>query len=194
MLIDVYDVPARWQGPGIQFESNLSWREIQEKALATNKYILVDCYATWCGPCKFMDKEVYPLDYVGKSINEKFISVKVQMDTSANDVPSIKNWYLDASRIMKQYDVTAFPTYLFFSPDGKIVHKYKGALTGDLFVEMARASLHRETQYFTLLDQYKRGMMANTQKSKLATFAKNVGDVELAYSIAKDYIDNYLLL
>jgi thiol:disulfide interchange protein len=43
---------------GINFENNLSWEQVKEKAKAENKYIFVDCYATWCGPCKAMDKEV----------------------------------------------------------------------------------------------------------------------------------------
>jgi thiol:disulfide interchange protein len=37
---------------GIQFVHNLSWQEILQKARAENKYVFVDCYATWCGPCK----------------------------------------------------------------------------------------------------------------------------------------------
>ena len=43
---------------GIHFVNGLSWQEVLQKAKAENKYIFVDCYATWCGPCKAMDKEV----------------------------------------------------------------------------------------------------------------------------------------
>ncbi len=65
---------------GIKFEENLSWQQLLDKAKVTNKYIFVDCYATWCGPCKMMDKDVYTSGKVGYLFNEHFISVKVQMD------------------------------------------------------------------------------------------------------------------
>lgn len=32
---------------------------IKEKAKKENKYIFMDCYATWCGACKMMEQEVY---------------------------------------------------------------------------------------------------------------------------------------
>ncbi len=50
---------------GITFEENLSWQQAKEKAKKENKYIFVDCYATRCGPCKQMEKEVYPSDKAG---------------------------------------------------------------------------------------------------------------------------------
>ena len=43
---------------GIHFEDGVSWQHVQQKAKAEDKYIFVDCYATWCGPCKQMDKKV----------------------------------------------------------------------------------------------------------------------------------------
>ncbi len=67
---------------GIAFEEGLSWQQVKEKALAANKHIFLDIFATWCGPCKQMDKQVYPNDTVGRFMNARFISVKVQMDST----------------------------------------------------------------------------------------------------------------
>src|SRR5437016_7533889 len=69
---------------GVQFEKNLNWQQVLAKAKAENKYIFLDCFATWCGPCKLMDKNVYPNDTVGNYFNQNFISVKVQMDETKN--------------------------------------------------------------------------------------------------------------
>src|SRR5580692_944424 len=70
------------QGQGVAFEHGLSWQEVLQKAKKENKYVFVDCYATWCGPCKWMDKNVYPIDSVGTFMNDRFISVRMQMDTT----------------------------------------------------------------------------------------------------------------
>ena len=37
---------------GIRFEEKATWQQILDKAKKENKFILVDCYTTWCGPCK----------------------------------------------------------------------------------------------------------------------------------------------
>src|SRR5947209_10417068 len=70
---------------GINFERNLSWQQIVQKAKAENKYIFVDCFATWCRPCLEMDRKIFPLQNIGNFFNENFISVRLQMDTSAKD-------------------------------------------------------------------------------------------------------------
>ncbi len=67
---------------GIKFVNISNWNEVLLKAKNEGKYIFVDCFATWCGPCKEMDKNVYPMDKVGLLVNEKFISVRLQMDST----------------------------------------------------------------------------------------------------------------
>lgn len=51
---------------GIKFEESLNWKQVLQRAKEGNRYIFVDCYATWCGPCKEMDKTVYSNEKVGK--------------------------------------------------------------------------------------------------------------------------------
>jgi thiol-disulfide isomerase/thioredoxin len=51
---------------GINWTIGLKWLAIQEKAKKENKYIFLDFYATWCGPCKKMEKEVYVNDTVAR--------------------------------------------------------------------------------------------------------------------------------
>src|SRR5688572_6405431 len=87
---------------GIKWTEGLNWEEIKEKARKENKYIFLDCFATWCGPCKLMDKNVYTKQQIGNLLNQKFISVRVQMDQTKNDVEQVKNWYTDAAVIKKK--------------------------------------------------------------------------------------------
>src|ERR1700761_8867531 len=65
------------QDTGIQFTKVLSWEEVLQKAKTEHKYIFMDCYATWCGPCKGMEEDIYPLKAVGDVYNKDFISVKL---------------------------------------------------------------------------------------------------------------------
>lgn len=51
-----------WKGmvhpEGIRFES-FTFHEALEKAKQEKKLIFVDCYTTWCGPCKMMSEQVF---------------------------------------------------------------------------------------------------------------------------------------
>src|ERR1700748_1910183 len=114
------------QESGIKFETGISWNQILEKAKAQHKYIFMDCYATWCGPCKWMSKNIFPQQIVGEYYNEHFINVAVQMDRTAKDDQLIKNWYAFADSIGSQYNIGAYPTYLFFDSDGRIIHRILG--------------------------------------------------------------------
>src|ERR1700744_114335 len=122
----VITVKAHSQDKGIHFTQGLSWQQIKEKARKENKYIFVDCYATWCAPCRRMDAEVYPDTTLGSFVNRRFISVKVQMDSTKKDQESIRVWYADAHEIQRGYKVNVLPTFLFFTPDGKLAHRSAG--------------------------------------------------------------------
>ena len=103
------------QDKGVHFEHGLTWAQIQSKAKTENKYIFIDCFTSWCGPCKMMAQIVFPQEVAGDFFNKNFISVKMQMDKTAADDPNIKLLYDDAAEIEKDYHVVAYPTFLFCS-------------------------------------------------------------------------------
>ncbi len=72
IVITMFSIARGWSdaNKGIKFENGLSWSQILAKAKTDNKYIFVDCYATWCGPCKEMDKKIYPSEKLGAIMNE----------------------------------------------------------------------------------------------------------------------------
>ncbi len=155
---------------GIDFTQNLNWQQIQQKAKNENKFIFVDCYATWCKPCKMMDSMVYTLSDVGAALNKSFISVKVQMDTSGRDAQNIKAWYKDANEIKQKYSVTSFPTFLFFSPEGELVHKGIGYMHSSGFIPLADDARTPDRQYYTLIRNYKAGKKNYIQLPYLAKY------------------------
>jgi thiol-disulfide isomerase/thioredoxin len=180
------------QEKGINFQK-LTWAEFKEKAARENKFIFLDCYATWCGPCKLMDKQVYSLPAVGDTLNEHFLSAKVQIDSSQKDDDYIKSWYADARAIRDQYLVFEYPTYLFFSPGGKIVHRGIGAIRDSDFIKLAKNALTPGKQYYTLVDNYKQGKKNYQVMAYLANRARAFHDDSLSRLLGTEYITNYLL-
>jgi len=89
--------------------AKIVWQPSFEKALVMAKKsgrpILVDFYAEWCGPCKMLDREVWPQASVVQE-SRNWIAVKVDGDKRAD--------------LLKRYGITGFPTIAFLKPDGNI--------------------------------------------------------------------------
>jgi thioredoxin-related protein len=173
---------------GIDFEHGLTWSQVKEKARAENKYIFMDAFTTWCGPCKQMAATIFPLEKVGEVFNAKFINVKVQLDTTKKDDDEVKSWYNDAHNIMVENKVNAFPTYLFFDPNGKLVHRAIGASDADKFIAKAMDAINPETQYYSLLEKYKAGNKDAGLLKKVATAALDAYDMETGNKVATEYL------
>ena len=67
------------QEQGITFAGG-NWKDMLAKAKAENKVIFMDAYATWCGPCKMMDKNVFAEASVGEFYNEHFVNAQIDME------------------------------------------------------------------------------------------------------------------
>lgn len=173
---------------GIHFIKGLSWREILQRAKDEDKMIFLDCYTTWCAPCKIMDMKIFPLKSVGDFFNEHFISVKVQMDQTNNDDQSIKEWYLDSKEIAKLYSIRAYPTYLFLSSDGKPLHRAAGAFSEKKFLAIASDALRPETQSYKLAEMYDPAKMDTGEMKRAATSIRRSAP-ELAAQLAISYLN-----
>jgi thioredoxin-related protein len=174
---------------GMKFEHGLSWKEIQAKAKAENKFIIMDCYTTWCGPCKFMDANIFPLKETGDFFNANYINVKVQFDSTAGDNEEVKAWRNDMKEIQKLYTINAYPTYLMFDPNGQIVHRSVGSTeNAKLFIAKGQDGLTPEKQYYTQLRKYEKGDKEPEFLRKVATMAKAGFDYKNAEKISNEYL------
>jgi thioredoxin-related protein len=178
-------------GHEIHFEQAGNWEQILDEAKMENKYIFVDCYTTWCGPCMEMEKSVYADEKVADFFNDKFISVKMQMDTSKEDNDNIKRRYVYARYFQTHYKINTFPTFLFFNPKGLIINRDIGAKTVDDFLALGRESANPAKDYYELLEQFRHGKRDFAEMSYMAHMGLKLEDSNTAQQIAKEYI--YLL-
>lgn len=177
---------------GINFQSSQSLTEVKTVAKKERKYIFLDIYATWCGPCKMMEKSVYSTDSVGQVFNKNFISVKVQMDRTKKDDQAVKSWYPDAERIGQQYKITAYPTFLFFSPDGELVLRGSGYQSVENFLKMGIEATDSANNYTGMVKKFGNHELSNSEKRGLALKALKMEEKSTALKIAMDYKENYL--
>jgi len=171
----------------IRFVSATNWKEILAEAQKEQKYIFIDCYASWCAPCKLMDKTVYQDKRIGTVYNGSFLCIRVQMDKSASDNAATKAMYSLAASLQQDYNVNAYPTYLFFRPDGTPVHKSTGSMNVDSFLRLATDAHEPKRQYYTLLKNFTPGKTDTAEERALAnTFFRY--DTLFAGKLAADYL------
>lgn len=180
------------QEPGIKFDSIQTWEKIILKAKAENKYILIDCFATWCGPCKAMEMNVYNREDVGTFANPRFISVKLQMDSTSNDDKIIIQLRSFARKISQDYNIISLPSFLIFSPDGIPVHKGIGYYEPKEFISFLFDGLDSSKQFYTKIDQFESSKLCINEYPELAIQAKQLGYKEKSTKIALKFKTNFL--
>lgn len=179
---------------GIKWVTGLSWEQVNEKAKQENKYIFIDCFTTWCSPCKKMDKYIYPNDTVGSYFNDHFVSIKVQIDKASNDNEYVKNWYEDAPIIAKKYRIISYPSFIFLSPAGTIVYKETGYKSVKELVDIAKIAtrpgmvyIDPYGEYDQLVSDYERGEKKFERLPYLVRTAQQLGETTRAEMFIKDY-------
>ena len=74
MKISVLSVIAVLLGGTLPVQSQVVFEEtgikaVFQKAREENKLVFMDCYTSWCGPCKKMLKEVFSRKDIGEYMN-----------------------------------------------------------------------------------------------------------------------------
>ena len=91
--------------------------------LQSEKLVIVDFWATWCGPCRMLSPL---LDEVEEEMSDKITVVKVNVD--------------DADEIAMRYRIMSIPTLLFFK-GGQMVDRTVGAMPKSVLVDKINANL-----------------------------------------------------
>lgn len=167
---------------GVKFEKYISLQEAKEKAKASNKYVFIDAYATWCVPCQMMDKNTFPDAEVGAFMNEHFVNTKFQLDKTEKDAEEIKNLYPDGEFIMKEYNLQAYPSYFILSPSGELVHKFVGYHEPKPFLELLKMSVDPAQQIVALQRKMEANALNLEELKALIKVAQQTGNDDVAKS------------
>lgn len=118
--------------------------------------VLVDVWAIWCEPCKEMDRTTYVDPDVVRSVNDRFVPVKIDADVHGD--------FLD-----QRYEVDAYPTVLFLDHEGRELSRIEGKAG-------SQALLDRLELVLAGYDRYLQAMVALNEADNL----RQAGDYLLA--------------
>lgn len=113
---------------GIEFlPEGSTFAQAVEKAQKENKKIFLDCYTSWCGPCKMMANKIFPMAEVGEYMNPRFVSIKIDMEKG------------EGPELASKFEISAFPTFIIFDKDGKETGRFLGGSDAPNFLARVKS-------------------------------------------------------
>jgi thiol-disulfide isomerase/thioredoxin len=122
MLLIVAAVMEYWPAT-----ETLQWLDIEQaKTLGASqkKPVLVDVYAEWCGPCKNMEKTVFPDDSVQLILKSRYVLAKIN-----GDDPVL------GDTLRRQFQIRAYPTYIVLTSAGRERKRHIGFFPRSNFIQ-----------------------------------------------------------
>lgn len=118
----------------IHFEEG-SFASVLEKARQKKQMVFLDCYTSWCGPCRQMLKDVFSLDEVGQFMNAHFVNFKLDMEKG------------EGPELAKKYKVQVYPTFLILDGNGEIIHQMVGGMKAEEFLQNVQDGIGERALY-----------------------------------------------
>lgn len=162
---------------GMKFcKEGTKFAEAVAQAKVENKMVFLDCYTSWCGPCKMMARDIFPQKKVGDFMNPKFICIKIDMEKG------------EGPSLTQKFQVSAFPTFIIFNSDAQEIGRFLGGSDADGFIDrVKKASIDNGS-----IDMDKQWEQGNRDESFLKQYLTSLGNAyknQRANDVAEALLD-----
>lgn len=114
--------------PSIDFEfTDINGEKVSLKDLA-GKYVYIDCWATWCGPCRYELPYLQKLEQQYKNKNIHFVSISCDQNRKTwenmvkkEKLGGIQLHYDNNKSFMDFYMIAGIPRFILIDREGKII-------------------------------------------------------------------------
>ena len=174
LLLFVFQLSFSQQS--IKFEDS-NFASILTKAKAEKKLVFLDAYATWCGPCKLMERNVFTDKNVAEFYNKNFVNARIDMEKG------------EGRDIAAQYGIRSYPTLLFLNGEGEVVGKELGYLNTEDFLALGTKNNKPDLVNSNLKDEFLKGKLDQTSLLSFITLYSGKDPI-LAKQASEKYFAN----
>jgi thiol-disulfide isomerase/thioredoxin len=160
-------------------ETQKDWQEAINDAKKTGKDIFLDIYATWCGPCKAMDANVYTDSAVAEFYNSYYINLKVDGEGEFGKI------------IATRYKLSAYPSLYYINADEKLIHELVGYRDPEAFINAGKIVKDFGKRYIELDTLYNSLTLNDLQTDEFMDILSILGKKDVLSILAGIKIKNY---
>ena len=164
----------------IEVETPEQMEAARKKASDQMLMLFVDVYATWCGPCKMMDRDVYGDPSVAVYMNTHYVNVKLDGES-------------DYGRIyVQEQQLEGYPSMFVFSDDGERVSKIVGYTPADALVSTLTSLEEGYSQVKKYRSAYQNGTLEPGDFATYIQVVREMGNREEAERLASEYVEQVM--
>lgn len=120
-------------------DKDIKWEKFDkgmELSKGNNKKIIISVYTDWCSWCKKMEGETYKDSEVAKYINDNFIAIKMNAESSGKVTFQGKSY--TERELTQGFGITGFPATIFFSEKQEPITVVPGYLGSSDFLNILK--------------------------------------------------------
>ena len=154
--------------------------EAQKRASDQELMMFVDVYATWCGPCKVMDREVYTDQQVADYMNANFVNVRLDGESEYGLM------------FAAEQELEGFPSMFIFSREGEPVGRIVGFTASEALVSSLKSTVENYKLVTKYRAKHERGTLNDEEFADYITVVREMGNDEEAESLVSQYLDRIM--
>jgi thiol-disulfide isomerase/thioredoxin len=152
----------------------------QQQASDQMLMMFVDVYATWCGPCKMMDQQVYTDPAVAEFMNARFVNVRLDGECDYG------RQYVAEQRL------EGYPTMYIFSDNGDRVSKVVGFTPAEGLLASLSSTSEGYQKVKIFKAKYEQGTLESEAFAEYITVVREMGNLEEADKLADEYMEKVM--
>ena len=175
ILVLFLAVPLAGQVEFMEIASFQDMETARQQAANEKLMLFVDVYATWCGPCKVMDREVYTDPAVALYMNSNFVNVRLDGESDYG------------RRYAADQGLQGYPSMFVFAPNGELVRSIVGFTAADELVSSLSSSVDNYGSMRAYRIKYEEETLSSDEFARYVALVRETGNDSEAERLAAEY-------